>query len=532
MSRIQTLPILLANQIAAGEVIERPAHVVKELVENSLDAGSRRIVCAIQGGGIQQIRVSDDGVGIHPEDLTLSLMAHATSKIRAVSDLMEIASLGFRGEALASIASIAKLRIESRLEHAAQAYALLCEGGQFFPIQESLRLRGTQVCVEDLFFNVLARRRFLKSTQAEGLDIQDMMMHLALSHFGVEWVFEIDGETKWILPALSENHPEQAIQRFRKLWGKRFVEDATYVCEQGEGWCLKGWLGGRDSGRSDRLRQYLYLNGRVVRDPFLQRILRMVYEPYVPTGRFPMYALYLEWPLADIDVNVHPTKHAVRFHDPKGVQDRLLGGLSQALRERELCISGPPKSVVSLGVGGFSQNDPSETPGSEPCDSGYALQMINGQHYLVDAHAYSALSAFELWQAEGASNLIEAGAWDLALDERQIFRLQETVLNWAVKGFLWDLSVLDHPKLLQYPRVLSSINWSQLQHRIAELLSRPFFPEQTFESYFCCDVRHQLPDDGAERWLRFLGGRCRHGRHAVVHVEGSCLEGIITRGRF
>lgn len=281
--RIQLLSPRLANQIAAGEVVERPASVAKELLENSLDAGSRRIDVEVEQGGIKLLRVRDDGRGIPADDLPLALARHATSKIRELEDLERVMSLGFRGEALASISSVARLTMTSRTADAGEAWQVETEGRDMQPrVQPAAHPVGTSVEVRDLFFNTPARRKFLRAEKTEFDHLQEVIKRLALARFGLH------------------------------LWG---------------------WVGLPTFSRSQPDLQYFYVNGRMVRDKLVAHAVRQAYRDVLYNGRHPTFVLFFEVDPAVVDVNVHPTKHEVRFRDSRMVHDFLYGTLHRALGE-------------------------------------------------------------------------------------------------------------------------------------------------------------------------------------------------------
>ncbi|GGI83103.1 DNA mismatch repair endonuclease MutL [Legionella impletisoli] len=325
--RIQTLSLELANQIAAGEVIERPASVVKELLENALDAGAQTIHIMIDGGGVNRIRISDDGQGIYPDDLPLAIAAHATSKIRTLNDLYQIKSMGFRGEALASIASISKLTISSRAvgeDHAA-FLQLTPEGPMVSP---TARNRGTTVEVQDLFYNAPVRKKFLKTEKTEFQVIETLVRRFAMCRSDIAITLTHNGRPSLAIPAaLCE---KTKINRIKKLMGKEFVDEAKYIEIKRSGMRLYGWLGGKAYHRSQNDKQWIYVNQRMVKDKLLNHAIKQSYEPFLPPGRFPGCLLYLDIAPEEVDVNVHPTKHEVRFQQPRLVHDLIVSELTEA----------------------------------------------------------------------------------------------------------------------------------------------------------------------------------------------------------
>ncbi len=337
--RIQPLPSLLANQIAAGEVIERPASVVKELVENSVDAGASRIDVEIVQAGKDSIRVRDNGGGIHQDDLLLAIQSHATSKIQSVADLAAVASLGFRGEALASIASVSKFSLSSRTDEASVAYQLSAEGrSHMIDLAPTSHPIGTSVFVNDLFFNTPARKKFLKSNNTEVGHIETLLKRFALSHFEVAFTLVSDGRTLMSLPIATTLIQRE--KRVAKLFGPQFLTQACSIDTEAAGMRLQGWLAAPTLSRSQTDCQYCYVNGRITRDKLINHAIRQAYDGLLYEGRHALYALYLTLDPSLVDVNVHPTKHEVRFHESRLVHDFIMTNCHQALtlpRETEEC---------------------------------------------------------------------------------------------------------------------------------------------------------------------------------------------------
>lgn len=326
--RIQQLPAAIANQIAAGEVIERPASVVKELLENSLDAGATSITIEIGYGGLNQIKISDNGSGIVAEDLPLAIAAHATSKITKLDDLYAIGSMGFRGEALASIASIAKVTISSKPAHQDQAMMLKTQNAEF-SIAPCARAVGTTVDVVDLFFNAPVRKRFLKGEKLEFQAIELVVKRFALSAPEIAITLKHNNKQTFTLPpALSE---QAKLTRMSKIFGSAFMKDAVSLNVELTGMKLQGWLSGKGYQRSQNDRQWVYINQRMVKDKLINHALKQAYDGLLYPGRFPACLLYFTVNTAEVDVNVHPTKHEVRFQQPRLIHDFFTSQLSNAL---------------------------------------------------------------------------------------------------------------------------------------------------------------------------------------------------------
>ena len=329
-ARIELLSPRLANQIAAGEVVERPASVIKELLENSLDSGARRIDVDVEQAGVKLLRVRDDGSGISSEELPLALARHATSKIRNLEDLEQVMSLGFRGEALASISSVARLTLTSRTRDADQAWQVETEGREMEArVQPAAHPVGTSVEVRDLFFNTPARRKFLKAEKTEFDHLQEVIKRLALARFDV--AFHLRHNGKGIL-ALHEAHDDAArARRVAAVCGSGFLEQALPIDVERNGLHLWGWVGLPTFSRSQADLQYFYVNGRAVRDKLVAHAVRQAYRDVLFNGRHPTFVLFLGVDPAAVDVNVHPTKHEVRFRDGRMVHDFLYGTLHRAL---------------------------------------------------------------------------------------------------------------------------------------------------------------------------------------------------------
>ncbi|MHA6197650.1 DNA mismatch repair endonuclease MutL [Pseudomonas wadenswilerensis] len=331
-SRIELLSPRLANQIAAGEVVERPASVIKELLENSLDSGARRIDVEVEQGGVKLLKVRDDGSGIASDDLPLALARHATSKIRDLEDLERVMSLGFRGEALASISSVARLTLTSRTRDAQQAWQVETEGRDMAPrVQPAAHPVGTSVEVRDLFFNTPARRKFLKTEKTEFDHLQEVIRRLALARFDVGFHLRHNGKS-----ILSLHEAPDDVSRARRVGavcGPGFLEQALPIEIERNGLRLWGWVGLPTFSRSQADLQYFFVNGRAVRDKLVAHAVRQAYRDVLFNGRHPTFVLFLELDPTGVDVNVHPTKHEVRFRDGRMVHDFLYGTLHRALAD-------------------------------------------------------------------------------------------------------------------------------------------------------------------------------------------------------
>lgn len=326
---IRKLPLSVVNQIAAGEVVERPSSVVKELVENSLDAGAHRIRVEIQNGGADAIVVVDDGDGFLPEDLPLAFASHATSKLATVADLDHIGSLGFRGEALASIGAVSRATIKSRRTGANEGWEVRCEGGAESPPQPCGCPPGTRLEVRDLFFNVPARRRFLKSAQAEKARVQELVAELSLARLDVDFTFVADGREVLRLPA-----GETLAVRFSRCFGDELSRGLLPVQRSFGAIAVEGIVAEPDLARRDGKLELLHVNGRLARENSAVFSIRQAYREYLMGGRFPIYVLHVVVPPDQVDVNIHPRKAEVRFVDSRKVAGCLHETVRAALQGR------------------------------------------------------------------------------------------------------------------------------------------------------------------------------------------------------
>ncbi|PJD92538.1 MAG: DNA mismatch repair protein MutL [Legionella sp.] len=335
--RIQRLSSAVANQIAAGEVIERPASVVKELLENALDAGATMVAVELGFGGLNHIKVSDNGHGIDAEDLPLAIAAHATSKISALNDLYHITTMGFRGEALASIASVSRLTLSSKPAH--QAHGMMLSMDEYdYNTQPTPRNQGTTIEVRDLFFNAPVRKTFLKSERIEYQAIELVVKQFALSAPGVALTMKHNG--KQTLNLAKVTCEQSRLQRIKKLFGQAFLTDAVYIDETHEHFAIQGWISQHTYQRSQRDRQWIYLNHRLVKDKLLYQAIGQAYQSLLHPGRYASCVLYISIAPDQVDVNVHPTKHEVRFRQPRLVHSMMVSILTQQLR--------PPVPLLDL----------------------------------------------------------------------------------------------------------------------------------------------------------------------------------------
>lgn len=332
MSKIHILSPRLANQIAAGEVVERPSSVIKELVENAIDAGATRIDIEVEKGGTKLIRIRDNGSGIGPDDLPLALSRHATSKIITLDDLEGVHSLGFRGEALASISSVSRLDLVSSTLDTGEGWRVIAEGRDMATqVTPAPHPRGTSVQVKDLFFNTPARRKFMRTEKTEFGHIEETFRRLALSRPDIALSLRHNQKPVHQLPAGTRQAEQE--KRLASLLGKNLMDQSLYIDVEATGLRLWGWVGLPTHSRSQADQQYFFVNRRVVKDKLVVHAIRQAYRDVLFHGRHPVFVLYLELDPAVVDVNVHPTKHEVRFRDGRLVHDFLFRSLHRALAE-------------------------------------------------------------------------------------------------------------------------------------------------------------------------------------------------------
>lgn len=389
--RIEQLPLSVANQIAAGEVIERPASVVKELLENALDARADVIGIDIGYGGLNQIKVSDNGLGIVAEDLPLAIAAHATSKLKQLNDLYNISSMGFRGEALASIAAVSRLTLSSKPDNQIHAMMMRSDG----TIMPCARNKGTTVEVLDLFFNAPVRKKFLKTPRGEYQAIEMVVKRFALSAPHVALTLRHD--EKPILTLVPACCDKTKLFRIKALLGKPFIDNAIQMdVKQGE-LQLEGWISAPTYQRSQNDKQWIYINQRMVKDKLIQHAIKQAYEGLLDPGRYPTCVLYLTLPACELDVNVHPTKHEVRFQQPRLIHDFILTHLRHALsinlpNKVKPTVSSPQRSSTIEPFEEFTQQPFKIIPSKQAdrpdpwfiLNNKFVMMRIEEQPYLVD----------------------------------------------------------------------------------------------------------------------------------------------------
>ena len=386
MHSIQQLPPQLVNQIAAGEVIERPASVLKELLENALDAGSSKIVVELEQGGMQCIRISDNGIGISKDDLCMAVKRHATSKIASIDDLEHIATLGFRGEALPSIASVSKFSLASNDSGDSNAgWILSNDGGEFegeaIPVRQ---MRGTTVEVKELFFNVPARKKFLRTEKTELKHCDSVVRKIALSCFDVHIIVKHNGRN--LLEINACDFFESGANRVSQICGKQFADQSIYLENTAQDIQIQGWISLPTFSRSQADLQYFYVNGRAIRDKVISHAIKQAYQDVLYHGRFPAFVLFLEMDPAQVDVNAHPTKHEVRFRQSRYVHDFVRQTVKRAIAEtmpkQEQQAAEQYREIVDDYIRS-AQKTSMETPSYSQASSSNAYVRESSQQYVA-----------------------------------------------------------------------------------------------------------------------------------------------------
>ena len=425
--QIRRLPKQLANQIAAGEVVERPASIVKELLENSIDAGATRIEVEIENGGTRSILIRDNGCGIPGDQLTLAVSRHATSKIGSLDDLEKLYSMGFRGEALASIGSVSRMQLISYYEGEETAWQLTCDNqseDKEGELSVASHPQGTSIHVSNLFYNAPARRKFLRSERTEYQHIEEVVRRVALSHFDIQFQLRHNARQVFNLPAVNDN--EGKLRRLQRLCGKSFTESALAIKFEHAGLKLSGWIVPPDQARPQADLQYFFVNNRIIRDRVISHAIRQAYADRIYPGRYPAYVLNLEMSPQQVDVNVHPTKHEVRFRENRLVHDFLFRCLSQAMentlpvadstsatnepyyKPAEGNVPYPVEMAGTNGVAEYEQHTGYVASDYEAITDLYGKYLLvqntsenKGQYYLVDiSEVLKAIYKLKLEQAE------------------------------------------------------------------------------------------------------------------------------------
>jgi DNA mismatch repair protein MutL len=584
------LPSLLIDQIAAGEVVERAASVVKELVENSLDAGARSIEIAIEAGGARLIRVTDDGAGIAASELALALARHATSKIASLDDLENLTSLGFRGEALPSIASVARLKLTSRAQSSEHGHSLACDGGAAAEVRPAAHPRGTTVEVRDLFFNTPARRKFQRAERTEFSHIEAVVKNLALARFDVELTLRHnDRVVLRLAPAFDRREQEE---RIAAVCGGEFLEQARHVERAIAGLKLTGWLAAPTFSRGAADMQYTFVNGRFVRDKLLRHAARAGYQDVLFQARHPAFALFLNVDPRRVDVNAHPAKFEIRFRDSGLVHDFVFRTIEAALADTVESSGEALRPPVVGGTFGASplasmagqtalqlaataearyvhlydqlhrpvaQARVAETAQADVPPLGYALAQLSGVYVLaenrdgliiVDMHAAHERITYERMKQELAAAKLKSQPLlvpiDLAISAREADLAEEFTEELETLGFVLvrrgpeELRVCAVPLLLHGGDVASLMRdllsdlaenrgTGRVESVINELLG-------TMACHGAVRAHRKLEIAEMNALLREMerterSGLCNHGRPTWTHVTLADLDRLFLRGQ-
>ena len=451
LRRIQTLNPALANQIAAGEVIERPSSVVKELLENSIDAGATELIIRVANGGSTLIEIIDNGRGIHPEDLALSVTRHATSKIQNAEELQAIVSLGFRGEALASIAAVSRLTLTSSQDDSGVGYQLEVNGTAFDhqDIQAVAAQQGTHIRIQDLFFNVPARRKFLKKPTTEFGHIEEIVRRMALTHFDIRFVLEHNDNIRLNLPIADSG--ELRYQRVQQLLGRQFTENAYWIDADSISMRLSGWLGHPSDARAQADLQYVYVNGRIVKDKTISHALRMAYDGILHGHQYSAYLLFLEVDPENIDVNVHPTKHEIRFLNQREVHEFVRHYAKETLSQFQ---------TASAELSSAMKQDQDDTNQQwQQAQPRYQEQFQLHRNAIQDSHDHQQISNDQNSLSNSDSQMLNDGLTDFSQPQGQTINYSQSSqqqyrgtqqLNNALKSYLAPLREQDDSTLNNY----------------------------------------------------------------------------------
>jgi len=584
---IQQLPDTLVNQIAAGEVVERPASVVKELVENALDAGATRVDIDLEEGGIRLIRIRDDGGGIPADELALAISRHATSKIASLDDLEEVATLGFRGEALPSIASVSRFALSSRTAAREHGVRLEVDGGRIAPPQPQPHAVGTTVEVRDLFYNVPARRKFLRAERTELGHIEEWLRSLALARPDVELRISHNGRlARHYKPV--RDHGEH-LRRVAEALGEEFTAQCLQVEHAGAGLRLRGWVGLPTAARSSADQQYFYVNGRAVRDRTVAHAVRQAYADVLFHGRHPAFVLFLECDPRRVDVNVHPAKHEVRFREQRLVHDFIYRTLHEALKTTRAGLAAGPEAAAAVADGWAA---PSQTglglpvreamsayaalyrtpassgsglramPAADEAQApplGYALAQLHGIFVLaenphglvlVDMHAAHERITYERLKAahdgEGIRSQPLLVPLSLAVSEREADLAEQHADTLAGLGFELRRAGPQALSVRSVPTLLADLDARALvlgalsdlrehgQTRRLEEARNELLSTLACHTSVRANRRLSLPEMNA--LLRDMeaterSGQCNHGRPTWVQLSKSELDRLFLRGR-
>ena len=587
--KIQCLPEVLINQIAAGEVVERPFSVVKELVENALDAGSTKVEIDLEEGGIRLIRIRDNGSGISAEDLPIAVQRHATSKIASLDDLESVATLGFRGEALPSIASVSRFTIRSRTSEQQHGASLSIEGGKVGAVVPDAHAQGSSIEVRDLFYNVPARRKFLKTERTELAHAEDWLRSLALAKPSVELSIRHNGKELKRYKSISNS--EQRIERVVQVLGSDFANQSLTVEAQHNDMRLTGWIGLPTASRSSADQQYFFVNGRAVRDKTVAHAVKQAYADVLFHGRYPAFVLFLELDPRRVDVNVHPAKHEVRFRDGRSVHDFIYRSLHALMAETRAGVmssnaafqqsngysqqnSNPynnfSQSSMALPVQEsmahyqtlYAANESVSYPASQAKQShplGYALAQLHGIFILaenefglimVDMHAAHERITYEQLKSAQSDDGIKTQTLlvpvSVALSEAEAFASEQLSENLKTLGFDVIRNGPQSVSIRSVPSLLADVDAKQL---FLDVLSefREFGASKRLQeaqnallSTMACHssvrANRKLTLTEMNALLRAMetterSGQCNHGRPTWVQLSKADLDKLFLRGR-
>jgi DNA mismatch repair protein MutL len=591
---IRVLPEQLIHQIAAGEVVERPASVIKELVENSLDAAATQISVDVEAGGIRRCRVIDNGHGIERDELTLALARHATSKIASIGDLERVASMGFRGEALPSIASVSRMRVVSRTASSEVGYTISADNGAFSEPAPNPHPVGTTIEVADLFFNVPARRKFLRAERTELQHLLRMIERLALARFdvGFKVTSTTSGNRRALIDFPRAGTDVERTQRVAQIMGEEFVTNSLFLEHAVGDMRLWGWIGLPPAARAQADLQYIYLNGRMLRDRMLANAVRMGYQDVLFHGRYPAYLLFVEVDPAQVDVNAHPAKLEVRFRDGRRIHDFVFRTVERALSEtrpgstpyqqapthfsgvgESTSISmwparGPSQESFHLPV---SSKTPEPTSGIAAADAasnlvsaanpplGHAIAQLHGVYILaqttdglilVDMHAAHERTTYERMKAQlgigriPSQPLLVPIAVNVSVADAELAEEHATV--FAQAGLRVERFGPASVRILEVPTLLARFDATQLLQQLLAELREHGATRRIDEAVN--EVLGTIACHGAVRANRVLSivemnallremeatvraDQCNHGRPTWTHVSMGELDRLFMRGR-
>ena len=588
------LPDLLVNQIAAGEVVERPSSVVKELVENSLDAGAQSVQVFLEQGGKRLVRVIDDGCGIAKDELALALARHATSKITSLQDLEEVASMGFRGEALPSMASVSRMTITSRTVDAEHAWQVKTANGEIETAVPAPGAPGTQVELRDLFYNVPARRKFLRTDRTEFSHVDELLKRFALARPDVS--FQLQHNNRMVRQFSAVRSDQDMLERLEKVVDQEFVDHTLIIDEQRGHYGLRGWVAEPRYNRAQADRQFFFVNGRVIRDRLVAHAIRQAFRDVLFHGRHPAFVLFLEMPFSGVDVNVHPQKHEVRFRDSRSVHDFIYSTLNHCLAGAGVGAGAPrpgtevseagsnaqtgewaarqpvmPISVAeqvrsyaqlvsapTVARGGPDGNVEDQGKGEVP-PLGYALAQLHGvyilaqnQHglVLVDMHAAHERITYERFKLGLAQDGIRSQNLlvpvTVHVSEKEADMVEKHAANLESLGMGCDRSGPQTVVVRKVPTLLQQADMTRLlQDVLSELASdgKSLKIESEMD-----EVLSSMACHGSVRANRLLNiaemnallrdmerteraAQCNHGRPTWIQLDMKSLDRLFLRGR-